>query len=223
MDESVKIWEPKSRVVHTHKKEKKWSIRRFLDQNIEIVYRALIIVLALSIPVSCLVVKKNVKADLESEFQMKLSAERIRVEQETLSRVKDQYGINDANLERETMEKEARIIAQMLYPMRKNRDVGLQLACWCVFNRKDNVIYPDNIYSVCSADQAFMGWSDSNPALEDLYNIALKEVQRWHSGIRPMDTGYVYLYWTPNEIYLFDDAGHKFYESDWVKYLDGGK
>ena len=142
------------------------------------------------------------------------------MEQDTIARVKEQYGINAQNAEKTLIEEQAKIVTKVLYPMRNNREVGLHLACWAVFNRVDHLRYSDDLLSVCSADQAFMGWSENNPVLEDLYNIALEEVTRWHSGVRPMDTGYVYLYWTPNEIYLFDDYGHKLFESDWSKYID---
>ena len=219
MDEKLTIWKPASER-HAVQEKKGFELRKFLHQNSEIVFRLLLLLCAISIIVSCSVTAKKTEKRLRAEFAQTLSAERMRVEQETLSRVKDEYGINAANAEMKQMEEEAKIVAKILYPMRDNREVGLHLACWAVFDRVDFARYSDNVYDVCSADQAFMGWSDGNAVLDNLYNIALEEVQRWHCGVRPMDTAFVYLYWSPSEIYLFDDAGHKFFESDWMKYID---
>ena len=230
MDEELTIWRPHQarHEIPTsggtrrfrNKRFTGLQINKFVKQNPEVVIRALLAICAVSILLSCVVTRHTTEARLREEFKIELTSERFRTEQETVARLREEYGINAANAEKATMEQEAKTIAKVLYPMRNNRENGLHLSCWCVFNRVDNLIYPDNVLSVCSAYQAFMGWSENNPVLDDLYQIALEEVQRWHNGVRPMDTTFVYLYWTKSEIYLLDDDGHRFYESDWTKYLD---
>ncbi|MBQ4197240.1 MAG: hypothetical protein II659_05250 [Bacteroidales bacterium] len=222
MDEKLTIWEtegPKERV-RRNVKCRKLDLKKFVRQNTEIIIRSMALLCAVLVFASGMAVRLLTEKRLREEFAETLAAERFRVEQDTIARVKEQYGINAQNAEKTLIEEQAKIVTKVLYPMRNNREVGLHLACWAVFNRVDHLRYSDDLLSVCSADQAFMGWSENNPVLEDLYNIALEEVTRWHSGVRPMDTGYVYLYWTPNEIYLFDDYGHKLFESDWSKYID---
>lgn len=222
MDEKLTIWEtegPKERV-RRNVKCRKLDLKKFVRQNTEIIIRSMALLCAVLVFASGMAVRLLTEKRLREEFAETLAAERFRVEQDTIARVKEQYGINAQNAEKTLIEEQAKIVTKVLFPMRNNREVGLHLACWAVFNRVDHLRYSDDLLSVCSADQAFMGWSENNPVLEDLYNIALEEVTRWHSGVRPMDTGYVYLYWTPNEIYLFDDYGHKLFESDWSKYID---
>lgn len=222
MDEKLTIWEtegPNERV-RRNVKRRKLDLKKFVKQNTEIIIRSMALLCAVLVFASGMAVRYLTEKRLREEFAETLAAERFRVEQDTIARVKEQYGINAQNAEKSLIEEQAKIVTKVLYPMRNNREAGLHLACWAVFNRVDHLRYSDDLLSVCSADQAFMGWSENNPVLEDLYNIALEEVTRWHSGIRPMDTGYVYLYWTPNEIYLFDDYGHKLFESDWSKYID---
>ena len=223
MDEELTIWKPRTEPRFEFTMPKKGhgiQIRKFFRQNPEIVIRVLIVFFTILTIASCAATKHRTTERLTAQFREELSAATFRVEQETINRMKEEYGINAANAEKMVMEEEAKVVAKVLYAMRDNRESGLHLACWAIFDRVDHVRYSDDLYSVCSADQAFMGWSDGNPVLDHLYNIALEEVQRWHRGIRPLDTAFVYLYWTPSEIYLFDDFGHRYYESDWAKYID---
>jgi len=221
MDEKLTIWEKSAGSGKHHEKSHKGiELKKFIKQNAEIINRLVALLCAFLIFASGMLVRYTTEKKLREEFKETLSAERFKVEQDTIKRVKEQYGINAQNAEKALIETQAKTVAKVLYPMRNNRENGLHLACWSIFNRVDNKIYSDDLYAVCSANQAYMGWSDDNPVLDELYRIAFEEVTRWHSGIRPMDTGYVYLYWTPSEIYLLDDFGHKFFESDWSKYMD---
>lgn len=229
MDEQIVVYTPRARTYQHQKEEpvrfdnfkaKGLQLRKFLKQNPEMVIRLLLIASVLAVIIACGITKHRTTERLNAVHKEELSAARFQTEQEVLARVKEEYGINAANAEMALMEDQAKTVAKVLYAMRNNRENGLHLSCWAIFDRVDHVRYSDDLYSVCSADQAFMGWSDDNPVLDELYQIALEEVQRWHRGVRPMDTAFVYLYWTPSEIYLMDDFGHRFYESDWANYLD---
>mgnify|MGYP006988829474 CR=1 FL=1 len=225
MDEELTIWKPHNGAQVYGKSRKKAGLKnigvnKFVRQNPEMALRLLLVVFVVALFAGCNITRYRIEKRLNEQHQQELAAVSFRVEQETINRMKEEYGINAANAEKTVMEEEAKVVAKVLYAMRDNREAGLHLACWSIFNRADHLRYKDSVYDVSSADQAYMGWSDANPVLDSLYNIALEEVQRWHRGVRPLDTAYVYLYWTPNEIYLFDDYGHKFYESDWMKYMD---
>lgn len=226
MDEKLTVYQPRngSRDIPPRVERKIMrrglEINKFIRQNPELAIRIILAVCAVAILIACSVTRHTTEERLNEIHRQELTAARIQTEQEVLTRVKEEYGINAQNAQKALMEEQAKTVAKVLYAMKGNREAGLHLACWAVFDRVDHVRYADDLYAVCSADQAFMGWSDSNPVLDELYNIALEEVQRWHRGIRPLDTAFVYLYWSPSEIYLFDDFGHKFYESDWNKYID---
>ena len=49
-----------------------------------------------------------------------------------------------------------------------------------------------------------MGYSDDNPILNNLYEIAIKELETWHSGYRPVGREYVYMNWSAKQIILRD-------------------
>lgn len=97
---------------------------------------------------------------------------------------------------------EAEYIAKLLYPYSENSEEDLRTATWCVFNRVDSPGYPDNVKGVCQQESQWMGYSDSNPVLTDLYEIALEELETWHNNYRPVNKDYVYMSWSSKEIVL---------------------
>ena len=170
------------------------------------------------------VTSRRVSSRLEEEYAEKLAVERWSAEQKLASQLREEYGVTDAEALEIRIQEEAKTIAKILYPMRNNKANGLRSAVWCVLNRVDNPLdmYPDDVYSVCSQKLAFMGWSDENPVIENLYSIALKELRVWHNGIRPMGTEFVILYWDSREIILRDQiqehGAHVWTEDDWDVY-----
>lgn len=245
MDEKLTIWNPGDRInqIKPYKvyEEAKWtaeqeeeeektprrtrtlkrrSLTEFISQNGDIVRNFIIMVIAVII--GCVITYWRTSDVLEKRYEMQLRSEIFKVEQSLASKMRDEYGVTEAEAAALKMDEEAKTIAKVLYPMRNNKTHGLRSAVWCVLNRVDNPLYGDDVYSVCSAKQAFMGWSDDNQVLDNLYNIALKELQVWHSGVRPMDTKFVFLDWTAREIMLrdqFEERGaHVWTEDDWYDY-----
>lgn len=243
MDENMTIWNPGDKInrIKPYKiyEEAKWSeekeeektsrrthIRKrrnltdFIRQNSDIVRNVIIMIVA--VVIGCFITYWRTSDVLEKRYEMQLKTEIFKAEQTLAARMREEYGVTEAEAATLKMEEEAKTIAKVLYPMRNNKAHGLRSAVWCVLNRVDNPLYADDVYSVCSAKQAFMGWSDDNQVLDNLYNIALKELQVWHSGVRPMDTKFVFLDWTAREIMLrdqFEERGaHVWTEDDWYDY-----
>jgi hypothetical protein len=104
----------------------------------------------------------------------------------------------------ELIKLEGEYLAKMLYPYRDNSERDLRTATWCALNRTDNPSYPDSIKEVCQQPSQWMGYSDDNPILNDLYEIAIKELETWHSGYRPVGIEYVYMNWSAKQITLRD-------------------
>ena len=103
------------------------------------------------------------------------------------------------------IEKEAQFIAKVMYGVYRpeHNDSHLRAVAWCIFNRVDNSAYPNSVQAVCQQAKQWMGYSDDNPVIAKLYDIALTELKSWHNGVpRPMTADYVYLNWSSREIYL---------------------
>ena len=103
------------------------------------------------------------------------------------------------------IEREAQFIAKVMYGVYRpeHNDSHLRAVAWCVFNRVDNPAYPNSVQAVCQQAKQWMGYSDDNPVIAKLYDIALTELKSWHNGVpRPMTADYVYLNWSSREIYL---------------------
>lgn len=105
------------------------------------------------------------------------------------------------------IEREAEWIARVMYGMYRpdHNDSDLRAIVWCVLNRVDNHAYSDTVQAVCQQKSQWMGYSDDNPVIAKLYDIALTELKSWHNGVpRPMSADYVYLTWSSKEILLRD-------------------
>jgi len=207
MDENVKVWEP-------NKPHRGLDMKKFAKQNRDIV-RNLIIMLVVVL-VSCLIVRGRTIAKMKVEMQIAV----LNATQETTARLREEYGVDAAEAEALTIAEEAKSLAKMLYPMQYNTDNGLKSACWCAINRVDSRWYPDTIDEVCSQESQWMGWSDSNPVVERLYNIAYQALAQWHSGIHAIGSDFLYLEWNSKEITLRStyEGGygcHYWYEEDW--------
>ena len=247
MDEKLTIWNPGDKInkIKPYKiyeeavwetadeKEKKRAGRRartrkgldlmkFINQNRDIVRNLIIMVIAVII--GCVLTYWRTSDVLEKRYEVELKSEIFKAEQNLAATMREEYGVTEAEAATLKMEEEAKTIAKVLYPMRNNKTNGLRSAVWCVLNRVDNPldIYPDDVYSVCSQKSAFMGWDENNPVLDNLYSIALKEMRVWRSGVRPMDTKFVFLDWNAREIMLRDQleerGAHVWTEDDWYDY-----
>lgn len=107
--------------------------------------------------------------------------------------------------EAEALKTDAELMAKVLYGVKDNSTDDLRTLCWCVINRADNPSYPDTIAEVVDQPQQWMGYSDANPVLESLYQIAYAELTSWKSDYRPVSNEYVYMSWSPYEIVLRND------------------
>lgn len=106
----------------------------------------------------------------------------------------------------EQIELEAEYIAKVLYGTAINHaDSDKRAVVWCILNRVEHYSHPNTIAEVCEQPKQWMGYSDSNPVLEENYNLALEELKIWYSGgHRPMSNEYIYLSWSSKEILLRD-------------------
>lgn len=105
----------------------------------------------------------------------------------------------------ELLQQEAEYLAKMLYgTARNNSERDQRTAIWCALNRVDSVGYPNTVKEVCQQPSQWVGYSDDNPILTNLYNIAKKELETWHNGYRPVGIEYIYMNWSTKQITLRD-------------------
>lgn len=104
------------------------------------------------------------------------------------------------------IEREAEYIAKVIYGTAINHtDSDKKAVIWCILNRVEHYAHPDTIQGVCEQPKQWMGYSDKNPVLTDIYDLALEELKIWYSGgHRPMGKEYIYLSWSSSEILLRD-------------------
>ena len=119
----------------------------------------------------------------------------------------------------ELMKQEGEYLARMLYGTALNHDERDQrTAIWCALNRVDSPGFPNSVKEVCQQESQWIGYSDDNPILNDLYNLAIEELTTWHNNYRPVNKDYVYMSWSSKEIKLRDT----FEKSDNTRYWQAG-
>ena len=105
----------------------------------------------------------------------------------------------------ELLQQEAEYLAKMLYgTARNNSERDQRTAVWCALNRVDSIGYPSTVKEVCQQPSQWVGYSDDNPILTNLYDIAMKELETWHNGYRPVGIEYIYMNWSTKQITLRD-------------------
>ena len=119
----------------------------------------------------------------------------------------------------EQLKQEAEYIARVLYgTARDHNERDQRTLVWCILNRVDSIGYPGTVKEVCQQESQWIGYSDSNPILNDLYNLAIEELTTWHNNYRPVNKDYVYMSWSSKEIKLRDT----FEKSDNTRYWQAG-
>ena len=105
----------------------------------------------------------------------------------------------------ELLKQEGEYLARMLYGTALDHDERDQrTAIWCALNRVDSPGFPNSVKEVCQQESQWIGYSDNNPILNDLYNLAIEELTTWHNNYRPVNKDYVYMSWSSKEIKLRD-------------------
>ena len=104
----------------------------------------------------------------------------------------------------ELLKQEGEFLARMLYAYRNNSERDQRTAIWCALNRVDSPGFPNSVKEVCQQESQWMGYSDDNPILNDLYNLAIEELTTWHNNYRPVNKDYIYMSWSSKEIKLRD-------------------
>ena len=182
--------------------------RRQIAQIQRITVYVLILVIAIMITsISQRVKYENQIKELNELHQEDMIALRIELRDDYESEIAAIKQYYEYGGDVEQIEREAEWIARVMYGMAKpdHKDSDLRAIVWCILNRVDNKAYPGEVQAVCQQKSQWMGYSDDNPVIAKMYDIALTELKKWHGdSVRPMSADYVYLTWSSKEILLRD-------------------
>lgn len=163
----------------------------------------LIVVVAVMMTYLCQRTKyENQIAEINASYEEEIKS--IRADYESRVTELEQYYGYGRDVEQ--IELEAEYIAKVLYGTAINHaDSDKRAVVWCILNRVENHAHPNTVAEVCEQPKQWMGYSNSNPVLTELYDLALEELKVWYSGgHRPMNNSYIYLTWSSKEILLRD-------------------
>lgn len=149
--------------------------------------------------------KKQI-TEINADHEEEIVALRVELRNDYESKIEELKQYYEYGGDITEIEKEAECIAKVLYGMAKNHSYEDKKAVvWCILNRVDYRSHPNTIEEVCEQPKQWIGYSNENPILSDLYDLALTELKTWHSGgHRPISSEYVYLTWSSKEIIMRD-------------------
>ena len=175
-----------------------------------------IIVYLIICTIACLC-SRSAQAEYDkNKYTLMMEEQRAEITQEYEAQIEEMRlsydtQITNLRLEYETLtpeeeiQQEAEYIARVLYGnARNNSERDQRTLVWCILNRVDSSAYPGTVKEVCQQAKQWMGYSDDNPILNNLYEVARKELETWHSGYRPVNIDYIYMSWSSKEIILRD-------------------
>lgn len=179
---------------------------RFANIQMIAIY-VLVIILAVTISsISQRVKYEKQIEEINAAHQEELITLRSTLQKEYESKITEleqyyEYGGDVTQIERE-----AEYIAKVIYGTAiSHTDADKRAVVWCILNRVEHYAHPDTVQGVCEQPKQWMGYSDKNPVLTDIYDLALEELKIWYSGgHRPMGKEYIYLSWSSSEILLRD-------------------
>ena len=153
--------------------------RRKIAQIQRLIVYVLILVIAIMITsISQRVKYENKIKELNELHQEDLIALRIELRDEYESGIDEIDKYKEYGGDLEQIELEAEWIARVMYGMYRpdHKDSDLRAIVWCILNRVDNKAYPGEVQAVCQQKSQWMGYSDDNPVIAKLYDIALAEL-----------------------------------------------
>lgn len=118
------------------------------------------------------------------------------------------------------MERQATAIAKAFYGIRNFVDKynytadDLKTYARCVFNRVDAGV--NSLEAVIGQKDQFLGYAETNPVLQEFYDVAIEAVEEWHSEtVKPCDSSYRFAELTERGIYLVNEFGADGYVQRW--------
>lgn len=157
------------------------------------IHRSKVLASALAVIALSVIVLKATGRELADAAQEETTTvEEVTVQEETPVVETDPY------------RSEAEAVAKVLYgTARGNTETDQRAVVWCIINRCESQLYPNTIEGVCSQNQQWMGYSNSNPIIKSLYDIATEELTTWHEGgYRMIAPDFLFMSWSANEIVL---------------------
>lgn len=180
-------------------------------KTVTCVLLAIVYILSIGIAVMATTVSQRTKYEskiegLTADHEKEITALQDELQADYTTKIAELKAYYEYGGDVTQIEREAEYIAKVIYGMARNHaDSDKKAVIWCILNRVEHYSHPNNIAGVCEQPNQWIGYSNDNPVLDELYELALSELKTWYSGgHRPMGNEYVYLSWSSKEILLRD-------------------
>lgn len=186
-----------------HERKAIWE--RMLDNARQI--QAVSLILLCVMLVCVMGARVKLAHDMQIEAQQTAAAEEMRLDLEKQEAIRASMVAAEQAKAQEAAaahRADCEAVARVLYGTALHHSEEAQKAVvWCIINRVESSLYPDNIEEVCAQPSQWMGYSPENPIIASLYDVADEVLSGWEQGgYRAISPDYLFLTWSRDEIIL---------------------
>lgn len=88
-----------------------------------------------------------------------------------------------------------------------NSEEQQRAVMWCIINRCESGLYPTGVVEVCRQPEQWMGYSEENPVVDKLYDMAVETLDAWENGgSRNLPKDCLWFDWSGTESITFRTA-----------------
>lgn len=186
----------------------------------EIIYNWTLFVAAVWLVISLFCWGVDIHITRRAEEQTAAFTAAYEAEQKAAAEAKAMELAAQQKSEEAIMEREATEIAKAFYGIRNFVDKyhytadDLKTYARCVFNRVDAGV--NSLEAVIGQKDQFLGYAETNPVLQEFYDVAIEAVEEWHSEtVKPCDSSYRFAELKDRGIFLVNEYGADGYVQRW--------
>lgn len=186
----------------------------------EIIYNWTLFVAAVGLVISLFCWGVDILITRRAEAQTAAFTAAYEAEQKAAAEAKAMELAAQQKSEEAIMEREATEIAKAFYGIRNFVDKyhytadDLKTYARCVFNRVDAGV--NSLEAVIGQKDQFLGYAETNPVLQEFYDVAIEAVEEWHSEtVKPCDSSYRFAELKDRGIFLVNEYGADGYVQRW--------
>ena len=209
-------------VIFSHLKDRAPMTKEQRHWWVTFICNWILVLCAVALIISCIwwgitVRKEKREQAIYAEALAIFQAEQNAAEEERLRLIAEE----EATYEN-MVKKQANAMAKMFYGIRNFEEkyayskIDYRTYARCVFNRVDSGAYSGDILEVINQKNQWVGYSDSNPVVNNYYNMAYEFINEWYTeNTKPITNDYLWAELTPRGIYLKNDFNADGYAPRW--------
>lgn len=177
-------------------------------------YNWLVVALLVALSISFVIWGVNIRTQRRADEQTAIALATYQAEQKAIEEER-MAELEAATKSAEAIKKaEAEDAAKALYGIRnfiskygyQPRDLRTYVRC--MIDRVEYGNGVNDLHAIIAQEAQFLGYSEKNPVLEEYFNVAMEEIEKWHTETtKPWDASYRFAELTESGVFLTNEFG----------------